>query len=422
MRISDFRQESNGSSIHLSARIEWEDSGCAAETLRFEVEGAAPDEVAPAPEAFAIRGALAAQAAGERRVLVEGPLCPRLRDGLRAVLRTLKYWYRSHGPDVALEASRGFRALRPPPPRAALFLSGGVDSLFVLRSNRRSFPAGHPSSFQTAIFVPNFGARLEAVSSPRATDVLARQRRAVSSIARAAGLRLVSSWPSSTELGEEPAFTARSSHGARLAANAHLFPGLASVSIAPSYDALYHRPWGSHPLLDPNYGSSALEVRHEGFGYTRLERVAEIAKWREGLPFLLVCAQGPLEGGRANCGRCEKCVRTMIELLLSDSLSEEGPFGAADLDVSLIQPRFLDPLSTGHWEPFAPALRAKGRADLAAAAEITLRNARRKLDWLDDRGWKGGLRRIDRRILGGRLLRASRAIRGVRVSNGRDLS
>jgi hypothetical protein len=97
-----------------------------------------------------------------------------------------------------------------------------------------------------------------------------------------------------------------------------------------------------------------------------------------------------------------------------DALAEDGPFGVGDLDPTLIDPSFLDPLSTGHWRPLPSSLRAKGRPDLAAAAEVTLRNACRKLDGLDDRGWKGELRRFDRRYLGGRLLRASRRIREPR--------
>ncbi len=415
MRISDFRQDSVGEAIRLSAAVAWEDVDLPAERVFVEVEGAAPAEVSPSPESFAIRAALAALRQRERRVLVEGSLCPRLRDGLRQALRTLNTWYVGDRVEPVLEASLGFRALAPRPrPRAGLFLSGGADSLFLLRSNRMNYPADHPSSFHTAVFVPNFGVPLEAVESPRAADVLLRQRSAVSKIAAAAGLRLLTSSALSSELGEDSPYRASSSHGARLAAHGHLFAELDSISIAPSYDATYYRPWGSHPLLDPLYSSSSLEVRHEGFGYTRIERVDAVARWSEGLPHLIVCAQGPLETGKANCGRCEKCVRTMIELFLADSLSEEGPFGVGDLDASLIDPFFLDPLSTGHWRPLPSSLRAKGRDDLAAAADVTLRNACRKLDWLDDRGWKGELRRFDRRYLGGRLLGASRRIRGAR--------
>ncbi|MGH9442861.1 MAG: hypothetical protein ACRD16_11365, partial [Thermoanaerobaculia bacterium] len=334
MRISNFQQEVREDRVMVSADVDWEDNDLPAESIRFVAEGVLPRELVPSPEGFAIRGALAALHRNESRVLVEGPLCPRLRDGLRASLRTLRAWWAPGKAVPALEASGGFRARYPPRPHAALFLSCGFDSLFVLQSNRSSFPADHPASFRTAIFVPDFGALREAVSSPRAMDFLARQRRALEKIAPAAGVRLLSVSDHSGTLGESDEFFTMSSHGAHLAAIAHFLPELSSVSIAASHDCTALDPLGSHPLLDPNYSSSSLEIRHEGTAFTRLERVGSIARWKEILPHAVVCSRGPFAPSRSNCGRCEKCLRTMIELLLSDSLSEDGPFSAADVDPS----------------------------------------------------------------------------------------
>ncbi|MGH9440754.1 MAG: hypothetical protein ACRD16_00605 [Thermoanaerobaculia bacterium] len=410
MRIGEFRREIVGPVVRLAATIEWEDCGFTAEELCFEVEGADPGEVVASPETLAVRAALAALHQKERRVLVEGALCPRLRDGLRAALRTVKGWYSLGHEAPVIEASRGFRALTPPSPHAALFLSGGADSLFVLQSNRAAYPPDHPSSFRTAVFEPNFGARLEAVASPRVRNLLSRQRVSISEIARRTGLRLVSARAFGTELREDPAFTASSSHGARLAAPAHLLSALSSISIAASFDATDLHPWGSHPLLDSNYSSSSLEVRHEAYGFDRLERVASVSEWKEILPFLLVCSQGPLESGQTNCGRCEKCLRTMIELLLANALSEDGPFRARDVEAGLLEGLVVAPESLGHWEGFPGLLRRAGRAELARLADALIAGSRRSRDWAEDRGWKGALRRLDRRLLGSRLLETRRRI------------
>jgi hypothetical protein len=188
---------------------------------------------------------------------------------------------------------------------------------------------------------------------------------------------------------------------------------LSSVSIAAGYDASYLAPWGSHPMLDPNYGSSSLEVRPEEFGLTREERIAAVAHWTEILPYMLVCSEGPLEPGLMNCGRCEKCVRTMIALLLVDCLAGTGPFRPDDVDAALLEPLKLEPQVLTFWEDFPPALRRRGRTDLAQGAERLVREGRRRADWFRDRGWKGGLRRLDRQFLRGRLLDASRRIRGA---------
>jgi hypothetical protein len=53
-------------------------------------------------------------------------------------------------------------------------------------------------------------------------------------------------------------------HGAALAATTHVFSQrFTLVSIASTYDIAGLQPLGSHPLLDPNYGSAGLEIRHE---------------------------------------------------------------------------------------------------------------------------------------------------------------
>jgi hypothetical protein len=420
MRISGFRQESVGSTVRLSANFEWEDSDLPVDTVRYEVEGVSPEETSPGPEAFAIRGALAAFHANERRVLVHGSLCPRLRDGLRTALRTLRSWYSPEREEPAIEATGGFRILPQVAPQAALFLSGGSDSLCALRTNRENYPSNHPSSFRVAIFLPTFGMQLEAFSSPRVVNLLSRQKRAIGEIARRTGLRVISASLLAGELGEDSSFSSTCSHSSHLAAAGHLFsPLLSSVSMAAGYDVTDLTPWGSHPLLDPNYSSSSLEVRHEEFGFTREERVAAVARWNEILPLLLVCSEGPVEPGVTNCGRCEKCVRTMIALLLVDRLAKDGPFRQDDLTVAHLEGLTIQPQVLTFWEDFPAALRRRGRDDLARAAERLLSEGRKHSKWFRDRGWKGGLRRLDRRFLGGRLLQASRRIRAARVAPGR---
>ena len=421
MRISDLRREDRGRATTVSAWITWEDCDRAPEELRFDAEGVEPSEIVASPEAFVIRAALAALRWNEVRVLVEGSLCPRLRDGLRAALRTLRQWRREvDRPEPAIEASRGFRALSPSAPRAALFLSGGADSLLVLRSNRLNFPPSHPGSMRTAIFVPNFGARLEAVSSPRASSFLFRQKDAVARIASLTGLRLISAWASAGELGEDEDFFERCSHSAHLAAVAHLFsPILDSVAIAPSFDIARLVPWGGHPLLDLNYASSAIEIRQPGIQLSREERIAEISRWDEVLPSLIVCSQGPLELGQLNCGRCEKCVRTMIAIFLAGALPRATSFPVREIDVSHIARLSLRSEVIVFWAPFPEPLRRRGRGDLASAVENLVARGRREASWFEDRGWKGGLRRFDRTYLGGRLLNARRRFRAASVRHSR---
>jgi hypothetical protein len=409
VRISNFRFEAGGESVRVGATVAWEDGALPATDVVYELRGVGPEEVAASPEAFAILGALAAFQRRERRVLVEGPLCPRLRDGIRTVLRTLRSWYSPERAEPVVEASGGYRALPLPTPLAGLFFSAGADSLSVLKANREAYPRDHPAAIRVAIYHETFGMLLEASSSPRVEDLRARQRRAIAAIAGRAGLRTVSVRLISGELEKPGNFSGRCSHGSHLAATAHLFsPLLSAASIAAGYDARHLVPWGSHPLLDPNYSSSAVEIRHEGFGLSREERVASLVGWTDGIADLLVCAEGPLEGSRLNCGRCEKCLRTMIALFLADGLRPPAPFEPEDLAKDRLESLALEPQVVRFWEPFPEALRRRGRGDLAQAADALLGAARRREAWFENRGWKGRLRRIDRRLFGGRLLRARR--------------
>jgi len=412
VRISNFRREPRGDAVRVAATVVWEDSGLPAEEVAYELGGVEPEEVVASPEAFAIRGALAALQRRERRVLIEGPLCPRLRDGLRTALRTLRIWYFPDVSEPVVEAAGGFHPLRPPPPHAGLFLSGGSDSLSALKSNRLSYPRDHPSSYRAAIYIETFGLELEAFSSPRVADLRARQKRSISEIARLTDLRVVSARLLSGELEEPGDFSGRCSHGSHLATVAHFFsPGLSSAAIAAGYDALHPEPWGSHPMLDTNYSSSAVEIRHEEFGLTREERVASLPGWRDDvLRNLLVCSEGPIEAGLLNCGRCEKCLRTMIALILADGLHAPGPFPVDDVAPARLETLTLAPQVLLFWETFPAALRRRGRDDLARVVEALLVDGRRRADWFRERGWKGGLRRLDRRLLGGRLLRARRRL------------
>ena len=108
-------------------------------------------------------------------------------------------------------------------------------------------------------------------------------------------------------------------HGAALASVAlALGDLLSSVTIAASltYDQLY--PWGSHPVLDPLWSTERLTVIHDGCERDTIDKTTIIAGEQLVLDTLRVC---PGYSPRYNCGRCLKCVRTMIDLLIAGRLA-----------------------------------------------------------------------------------------------------
>ena len=69
-------------------------------------------------------------------------------------------------------------------------------------------------------------------------------------------------------------------------------------------------PLGSHPVLDPLFSTERTEVVHHGEP-SRLQKVRALTRFPEALELLDVCQR---EAEPLNCGECEKCLRTMLEL------------------------------------------------------------------------------------------------------------
>nr|ART36148.1 B348 [uncultured bacterium] len=85
------------------------------------------------------------------------------------------------------------------------------------------------------------------------------------------------------------------------------------------------KPWGSHPLLDILWSTETTEIVHDSLDLTRSEKIAVLADHPQTLSQLQVCWYARTD----NCGRCGKCVRTMLALKLLGGL--RGPFPDRDI-------------------------------------------------------------------------------------------
>jgi hypothetical protein len=200
--------------------------------------------------------------------------------------------------------------------------------------------------------------------------------------------------------------------GSAYAAIAHLFSRrFTSVSFASAQQlGIRLDPLGSHPLLDPLYSTGALAFRHEGAERTRLQKAETLATRPDLLPELHVCLRTPLESDGRNCGRCEKCLHTQIELLLAGAATAAAAFPPGGLGVEAVRAIPPDPHTLFFWRPLPARLRQAGRNDLADAIERKLEEMERTRAWIRDAGWRGKLRSIDRRYLGSALLGLRRAM------------
>lgn len=88
--------------------------------------------------------------------------------------------------------------------------------------------------------------------------------------------------------------------------------GTCIIGSSDPYNALII-PWGSNPITDHLLSSNSFIVMHDGASHNRNEKVSEISEWKEGVANLRVCWEGDIKD--ANCGICEKCVRTKLNFL-----------------------------------------------------------------------------------------------------------
>jgi hypothetical protein len=123
------------------------------------------------------------------------------------------------------------------------------------------------------------------------------------------------------------------SHGGVLAGiGLALGGGFETVLIASTLDTAHLMPWGSHPDLDPLWSTERTSLRVDGIEVTRTNKVRAIVA----APFvpsrLKVCWCADID---ANCGRCEKCVRTQCALAIAGAL-ERAPVFLQPLTVQAV--------------------------------------------------------------------------------------
>jgi hypothetical protein len=185
------------------------------------------------------------------------------------------------------------------------FFSGGVDSFFS--AIERSHEITH------LIFVTGFDIDIE--NDVVSDQALAAARLAASSL----GKELIEVRTNVRKASDGIVSWATLYHGAGLATIGLLLSNVVEKVIIP---ASYHQselfPWGSHPSLDVLWTSSAVEIEHHGTFATRPEKVAKIAQNEAAMNHLRICWKNP--GGAFNCGTCEKCMRTMVNLRIAGSL------------------------------------------------------------------------------------------------------
>jgi len=132
--------------------------------------------------------------------------------------------------------------------------------------------------------------------------------------------------------------------------------------------------WGTHSFLDPNYSSAEMSVHHEDCHLSRLEKLGVIADWELGLSCLRVCSYRPEyhKSGTLNCGRCDKCIRTMLQLMIYGGLGRCSTFPNKVVTLDMIEHMEIRSPAVSFPQLVEP-LEQIGRYDLAQPIEVKLK-------------------------------------------------
>lgn len=378
MRVLNFRTEKHDIRVRSCATVIWEDCERSDQDIYFETIEKYGEKLSPNPNAFLIGAILPALRHGEKRIYIEDEVCPELKDNLHTVMEWLRLWY--HTPDkelIKIESKKQYSA-EPAPisGRTGMFFSGGVDSLGTLRANHLNYSSEHPGFIKEGLMI--YGQNIESNTDPGTFEKAITN---LSAVAADAGLVLIPVYTNVRQLDEDSGFFQKQFHGAIMGATAHAFSKCLDTIIISASDDFASlaiqkvkscKPWGSHPLLDPNYSSGKLRLRHEGLNLSRLDKIRLIAGWDVALQNIKVCA--PNFPG-SNCGKCEKCIRTQLGLLAVGGLDKTSAFPLNDLSEDHIRRISPKPDSPDRWSVQAtylqmiPPLKEKGRHDLVRAIE-----------------------------------------------------
>jgi hypothetical protein len=324
------------------------------ETIEFATPGIPPSLGADAYLAATLLPAMRAGLALE----VQGPVSPRLLRALPAIQDLFHYWSRRFRV-VPVDASD----VQPPESageEAACFFSGGVDSFFTALTQREEY--------STLVFVDGIELGLQRAGLDEqvhgalreAAAELGKKLLVVRTTARAFSNRFVRwEWY----------------HGAALAGVALALQRRFSRVYIPATNSFAHlAPWGSFPSLDPLWSTEAVEIVHDGAEVSRMAKLERVAESPTALRWLRVCWEN--QDGLYNCGRCEKCLRTMAALRLIGKLDEARTFPAG-LDLELLASKRYYRNAIRYWlhELLARA-EQQGDGEVARAARGALRKRR----------------------------------------------
>ena len=239
-------------------------------------------------------------------LVVHGNVSPSLIFNLREFQDAWSSWHPElySQVDIIPEASK--ERTQPDTQDAVMTFSMGVDGCFTAWRYNKPDHERIPYALRAGILVHGFD------FPPQYEETFDRAIKRARIILDSVGMTLI---PMTTNLRTINHPT-ESRHGAFLISCLILLQeGYRAGLIGSSYPyATMQLQWGSNPLTDRMLSSKFFPIIHDGAGFNRIQKVAYVSDWPEALQNLRVCIRREADQRDKNCCRCEKCIRTILEL------------------------------------------------------------------------------------------------------------
>jgi hypothetical protein len=284
--------------------------------IYFSVDTRYDDYICEDASPFATALLLPAMKQGED-LIIDGSISAQLWTGMQAAMREVLQW------DIGLKPV----AVKPQEltpdtgdaRKTATFFSGGVDSFYTFLKHKGDPDAAR--KIDSLLFINN-GFDID----PRNKVLWDIALKNITAVAQDEGVDLVVAKSNINSHLLSRILPWDYIHGACLAAMGQFMRrGFRRIYIPSTHSTEEQIPWGSHPALDKLWSTEALTFEHDGSETTRVSKIVSgIAESPTALRHLRVCYMN--EKGAYNCGKCDKCMRTMVGLYIAGALERAGTF------------------------------------------------------------------------------------------------
>ncbi len=273
---------------------------------------------------------------------------------------------------ISIEADSESESTVPAPQRAISTFSGGVDSCYTVWRHTQNLCGRRALPLQTALMIQGSEIPLEN------TELFERARQRSQNMLSAVGVELVTL--ATNSLHVMPDAHRLRWFSSMLTASLLLFQESHTTGLVPSslaYNELV-LPHALTPLNIPLYSTERFAIEYDGAAFMRTKKMGEIVEWPGVLENLRVCNRP--NSADVNCGRCEKCVRTILMLrILGIQDPPCFPNTLSNADIEHIRMRGI---ALQEMEDVVEAAHSAGvRASWLTAIEKSLRTNQRRAHW-----------------------------------------